>query len=148
VKGGPAVTRGAMKRFFTSALIVAALAAPLAAQAADAPSYASASGEETVHGQISSINGKYGLTVRDNRGFVDNVTMHQGTIINPTGFQLEPGMRVTIVGHADGGTFAANEIDTPVQYVDVAYPYYAGPSWGFGWGGRWGGGWGRFGGRW
>ena len=36
--------RCAMKRFFTSALILAALAAPLAAQAAETPRFASASG--------------------------------------------------------------------------------------------------------
>lgn len=137
-----------MKTFLTSALIVAALAAPLAAQAAETPTYATASDAETIHGRISSFSGKYGLTVRDNRGFVDNVTMHQGTIINPTGYQLQPGMAVTITGYAEGRTFSANEIDTPVQYVDVQYPYYGGPAWGFGWGGRWGGGYGRFGGRW
>lgn len=141
-----------MKRFLPSALIVAALALPVAAQAAEAPSYATAFGEETVHGVISSINGKYGMTVHDNRGFLDNVMLHQGTIINPTGFQLEPGMQVTILGHADGMTFDANEIDTPVQYVATPYPYYDGPyyygpygpRWSVGFGGRWG----RFGGRW
>ncbi|HYZ17473.1 MAG TPA: hypothetical protein VE591_13775 [Candidatus Acidoferrum sp.] len=122
-----------MKRFFTSALIVAALAVPFAAQAAETPSFASTSAEETVEGLISSINGKYGLTVRDNRGFIDNVTLHDGTIINPTGLQLQPGMHVTILGHADQATFAANEIDTPVQYVAAAYPY-AYPTFGFGFG--------------
>jgi opacity protein-like surface antigen len=137
-----------MKRFLTSALIVAALAAPLAAQAADAPSYATATSDETVHGQITSINGKYGMTVRDNRGFLDNVALHQGTIINPTGYELQPGMRVTIVGHADGSTFAANEIDTPVQYVAVQYPYYY-PGWDVGFGFGWGDRFGHFrGGRW
>ncbi|HYZ15289.1 MAG TPA: hypothetical protein VE591_02765 [Candidatus Acidoferrum sp.] len=140
-----------MKRFLISGLIVAALAAPfaapLAAQAAEVPTYATASSEQTVHGQISSINGKYSLTVRDNRGFLDNVSLHQGTIINPTGLQLEPGMRVTVVGYADGATFAANEIDTPVQYVAVQYPYYYGyPYWGFGFG--FGDRFGHFRGRW
>jgi hypothetical protein len=137
----------AMKRFLTSALIVAALAAPLAAQAADAPTYATASSDETVHGQITSINGKYGMTVRDNRGYLDNVTLHQGTVINPTGFELQPGMQVTIVGHADGATFAANEIDTPVQYAVMQNPYYYGyPDWGFGFG--FGDRFGHFRGRW
>ncbi len=40
--------------------------------------------------------------------------LHQGTIINPTGLTLEPGMNVTIDGYADGSNFDAMEIDTPV----------------------------------
>jgi opacity protein-like surface antigen len=142
-----------MKRILSTALAVAALALPLAAQAADAPSYAIPSGEDSVHGVISSFNGKYGLTVRDNRGYTDNVMMHQGTIINPTGYPLQAGMRVTIVGHADGDTFAANEIDTPVEYAAVplgyGYGYYPATDWSLGFGyGRWGGFRGGFGGRW
>ncbi|HTJ26834.1 MAG TPA: hypothetical protein VMA36_11810 [Candidatus Limnocylindria bacterium] len=147
-----------MKRLLSSALIVAALVLPLAARAADIPSYAQPApppaGDDRIHGTIRGINGKYGLTVRDSRGYIDNVTMHQGTIINPTGLQLAPGMRVTILGHGDGGTFDANEVDTPYHYEgDVVYPYGYGypyyPAWnvGVGWGG-WGGFRGHFGGRW
>jgi hypothetical protein len=143
-----------MKRLLSSALIVAALVLPLAARAADIPSYAQPApppaGGDRISGTIRGVNGKYGLTVRDSRGYIDNVTMHQGTIINPTGLQLQTGMRVTVLGHADGGTFDANEIDTPYHfYGDAEYPYYGGypypyyGDWnvGFGFGG-WGGGWG------
>lgn len=114
---------------------VAAGAAPLAAVAqqpaaapAPPPSYArpAASGEETIHGRISSFDGKYHVQVHDDRGFVDNVELHQGTIINPTGVALQPGMMVTIVGSNRGPVFAANEIDTPyVAYGGAPYPAYS-----------------------
>ena len=111
-----------------------ALAAPLAsfAQPAPAPpppSYArpAANGEETIHGRIASIEGKYRVLLRDDRGYVDNIELHQGTVINPTGLQLQPGMQVTILGYNRGPVFAANEIDTPyLSYGPVpVYPAYS-----------------------
>jgi len=68
---------------------------------------------------ISSIDGKYGLTVRDARGALDKVTLHQGTIINPTGLQLTPGTPVYIVGRVDGGSFDADRIDAPFEATRV-----------------------------
>ena len=124
-------------RIIAALLSVAALAAPLAAfaqQTAAAPappppSYArpAVNGEETIQGRIASLNGKYNLQVRDDRGFVDNVELHQGTVINPTGLQLQPGMTVTIMGYNRGPVFAANEIDTPyMSYGAVpVYPPYS-----------------------
>jgi len=118
------------------------LEAPLAAFAQQtsapppAPSYARppANDEETIHGRISLIDGKYHLDVRDDRGFIDNVEMHQGTIINPTGLQLAPGMTVTILGYNRGPVFAANEIDTPYQAYGFAREPYPAYSVGFGFG--------------
>jgi len=107
-----------MKRLTSSALILAALVVPLAALA-DTLNSAAQSSEQTIHGMIESINGKFNLTVREGRVGLDGVTMHRGTIINPTGLQLKPGMRVTIAGHADGGAFAADEIDAPVEYLEI-----------------------------
>jgi hypothetical protein len=107
-----------MKRLTSSALMLAALVLPVASQA-DTSNYAGRSCEQTIHGMIDSINGKYGLTVRDGRVGLDGVTMHPGTIINPTGLQLKPGMRVTIAGHAGAGTFDADEIDAPVEYLEI-----------------------------
>jgi hypothetical protein len=127
-------------RIFAAILSLAALSIPLtafaqetpaAAAPAPAPSYArqAATGEETIRGRIDRFDGKYGLQVRDDRGFIDNVEMRQGTIINPTGLSLQPGMAVTILGFNRGHVFAANEIDTPyVSYgfVPVVYPYSIG----------------------
>lgn len=86
------------------------------------PSYARPSAEETIKGRIMSVH-QYDVAVRDIRGFVDNVKMHHGTIISPTGLTLVPGMEVTVVGENRGQTFAATEIDTPYTYYRVLFPY-------------------------
>jgi hypothetical protein len=105
------------------------------------PSYAQ-NPEPTILGIVARIDGKYQIHVRDRKGYLDNVVLHQGTIINPTGFPLEPGERVAIVGHPAGGAFEANEIDIPAVAVARPWRYgYPGPfygSVGFGYG-RWGG---------
>jgi hypothetical protein len=149
------------------ALVAAAIPAGAFAQQAGpadtgaTPSYATAptygSADETIHGRIATFDGTYGLQVRDDRGFVDNVQLRPGTIINPTGLRLAEGMTVTIHGVNRGNVFAANEIDTPYQsygfdygpypygfYPYPAYPFYGGYPWGprvsigigFGGGGR------------
>jgi hypothetical protein len=122
-------------RVFAMVLGLTALATPLAALAQDAPPAAAApsyakpmpSGEETISGRVESYDGKYVLRVRDDRGFSDAVQLHQGTVINPRGLTLQPGMRVTILGYNGGRAFAANEIDTPYQSYGFvpAGPEYA-----------------------
>jgi hypothetical protein len=129
------------KRLFTlfSAVALASAIGPLAASA-ETPSYANPAiaGTDTIRGMIASVNGKYNISVRDERGFIDSVTLHDGTIINPTGLTLAPGQAVTINGTANGPTLIANEIDTPYTYY--AYPYagypygYPGPVFGVGFG--------------
>jgi|HubBroStandDraft_4_1064222.scaffolds.fasta_scaffold509421_1 hypothetical protein len=120
------------------------------------PSYAVGKGE-TIKGTVSGFNGTYTMYVRDVRGYIDNVTLHQGTIINPTGIRLQPGYPVTIYGRTSGSTFLADQIDTPYRIVSgygygypgyYGYPYYPYPAYnigiGFGWGwggGGWGHGW-------
>ena len=103
-----------------AALIVLAPATagaqPLPSYAQAPPSYASGD-EENIHGRIVSFDGRYALQVRDERGFIDHVQLHQGTIINPTGITLEPGMIVSILGYNAGPYLAANEIDTPYTYI-------------------------------
>jgi hypothetical protein len=110
-------------------------AAPAFAQ--PVPNYASGTSDETIRGTVAAINGPYNISVRDERGFVDNVNLHQGTIINPTGLSLAPGLSVTILGHNDGNAFSANEIDTPYQTMSAVplyspYGYYPYPYGGFG----------------
>jgi hypothetical protein len=126
-----------MVKYLLAAVAALSLAAPIAAQAQDAPSYAQQvdpsytnGGDENIHGRIVDFDGGYNLEVRDDRGFIDNVQLHDGTIINPTGLDLAPGMVVSILGYNAGGFFAANEIDTPYTFEgDV--PYYAGHPWDF-----------------
>ncbi len=121
---------------FARALLAGALtlvasgwgAIPAAAQTSPLPSYAS--GDESIRGRIAAIDGKYQLQLHDDRGFIDKVSLHDGTIINPTGLRLAPGQSVTIHGHTAGKTFEANEIDTAYAnygvpaYGPYAYPYY------------------------
>jgi hypothetical protein len=115
-----------------SLLIVAALVCGLAEFAgptpatADVPSYATA--EQTIHGRIDAVNGVFSITVRDDNGYLDNVSLHHGTIINPTGLTLAPGMSVTIIGYNGGSAFVANEIDTPYTYAGpLPVPVWYGP---------------------
>jgi hypothetical protein len=121
-----------MIRILGTALAALLLATPLAASAQEIPSYADApqvaQADEQIRGRIASFDGAYNLTVNDERGFVDNVDLHDGTIINPTGLTLAPGMIVSILGYNDGSQFSANEIDTPYSY-DSGVPYYAGHPW-------------------
>jgi hypothetical protein len=99
---------------------------PSGAPGGDVPSYAEAPPQdEQIRGRIVSFDGAYSLQVRDERGFVDNIQLHQGTIINPTGLTLAPGMIVSILGYNSGSYFAANEIDTPYSF-DAGVPYYDG----------------------
>jgi hypothetical protein len=112
----------------------------LAQQSFSMPSYAVGK-DDVIRGTISSFNGATTVYVRDTRGYIDNVTLHKGTIINPTGIRLEAGYPVTISGHPSGSTFVADQIDTPFRTV-YAYPYaypafygYPAVSLGFGWGG-------------
>jgi hypothetical protein len=130
-----------IKRLFIlfSAIALAGAIGPLAASA-QSLSYATppVAGTEMIRGTIASVNSKYNISVHDERGFLDSVSLHDGTIINPTGLTLAPGQTVTIDGTANGQTFIANEIDTPYTYVADpygAYPYgYPNAAFGLGFG--------------
>ncbi|HEX3468647.1 MAG TPA: hypothetical protein VHT05_11265 [Candidatus Elarobacter sp.] len=126
-----------MLKQLLAALAALTFAAPIAALAQDVPSYAEgqpsyASGEENVHGRIVNFDGAYNLQVRDEQGYVDNVQLHQGTIINPTGITLQPGMVVSILGFNSGSYLAANEVDTPYTFYG-GQPWYGGHPWNY-WG--------------
>lgn len=110
-------------------LTALALLAPLAAQAQSVPSYAATYATEgQIRGRIASFDGGYDLVVRDERGYLDNVRLHPGTIINPTGLTLRAGMIVSILGFNQGSFFGANEIDTPYTFY-AGIPYYYGHPW-------------------
>jgi hypothetical protein len=120
------------------ALIFSALtlSAPLCVQAQPVPSYAQpyepppsyARTELQIHGRIATYDGRFDLTVRDERGFIDNVRLRQGTVINPIGITLAPGMVVSILGSNAGAFFAATEVDTPYTFYG-GVPYYYGYPW-------------------
>jgi hypothetical protein len=122
-----------MRTFIVALAAALAIAAPLAASAQIAPSYSDApggGGDAQIHGRVLSFDGGYNVQVKDEKGYVDNVELHQGTIINPTGITLAPGMIVSIMGYNAGNFFAANEIDTPYTFYGGS-PYYAGHPWNY-----------------
>lgn len=127
-------------RLLGAAIAAAALITPAIAFAQEAPSYADGGANQQIHGTIYSINGTWNISVADANGYKDSVELQQGTIINPTGLTLEPGMNVTIDGFPNGSTFDAIEIDTPYQYqgpppVAVYYgpgAWYPGYAFGYG----------------
>jgi len=126
-----------MIKYFIAAVMTLSFLAPSLAQAQDVPSYAqqpeseyNGGGDQQIRGRITSFDGGYSLTVRDERGYDDNVELHDGTIINPTGLTLEQGMVVSILGFNAGSYFAANEVDTPYTFYGGA-PYYAGHPWAY-----------------
>jgi hypothetical protein len=129
------ITRSAIdsvKRALVAAVLVAfsgLVGSRAEAQPANLPSYAT--GEESIRGRIVAFDGKYGLQIRDERGFVDNVRLHDGTVINPTGLRLSPGQSVTILGHNTGKTFEANQIDTPYANYGAAPAFGYGPAYGY-----------------
>ena len=111
-------------RAASACAIAMLLAAPVATRA-DAPAAPSASAEPAqITGTVVDFHGKYGLVVRDERGALVDVVMHQGTVIEPVGLRLERGMRVTILGSAQERTLAANRIVTSysVRNVVLARP--------------------------
>lgn len=127
------------KQFLTFLFALGAATLPLAANAQQPagapPSYsrpARANQDDTIRGRVLAYDGTYDLQVNDDRGYIDRVQLHKGTIINPTGLHLAPGMSVEIHGVNRGSVFAANEIDTPYTsygnvYDPYAYPYAAYP---------------------
>jgi hypothetical protein len=125
-----------MRTLFVALVAALTLSAPLAASAQDAPSYAQppagydGGGDAQIRGRILNFDGGYNLQVRDDKGYVDNVVLHQGTIINPTGLTLAPGMVVSILGYNAGSYFGANEVDTPYTYYS-GVPYYGGHPWNY-----------------
>lgn len=94
-----------------------ALAAVLAGPLATAPLAASAQmygggqsmGMQDHHhvmGRVASFSG-YDLRLDDGR----RVQLHQGTVINPTGWTIRPGQRVAVTGSWVQGRFQADRIN-------------------------------------
>jgi hypothetical protein len=113
---------GTSRVFYATLIATAIVALPIAGFAEssraspDAPTYAvpaNADGNETVSGRITWFDGRFDLQIRDDRGFIDNVQLRQGTVINPTGLTLRTGMPVQIRGRNRGFALVAVQIDSP-----------------------------------
>ena len=128
-------------------------ASPLTAGADPQPSYSTGGAQpEAIQGTIYQITSRYTLTLQDDRGFIDSVTIRNGTIITPTGLSLGSGQVATILGHTDGKTFDADEVDVDPSTISSGQPVlpggdystiagYAGdyPAYAFGYDGSYGG---------
>jgi hypothetical protein len=124
-----------MVKHFMAAIAALILLGPGAANAqvpsyAQPPEAAPVNDDLQIRGRVASFDGEYGLSIRDERGYLDNVRLHPGTIINPTGITLQPGMIVSVIGYNAGEYLDANEIDTPYAYYG-GIPYYAGHPWNY-----------------
>jgi hypothetical protein len=116
-----------MNKYLLAFLAAGALVGPAAALAQDFPSYAQPE-DAQIRGRIVAFDGGYDLRVRDERGFIDVVELHPGTIIYPVGLTLAPGMIVSILGYNAGPYFDANEVDTPYAFYS-GVPYFVGHPW-------------------
>jgi hypothetical protein len=114
----------------TAVAIVAALALmfPATSRAQDDGSGAGPDQTIQIRGRVSAFDGAYSLVVRDEQGYLDNISLHPGTIVNPTGLTLAPGMVVSVIGFNDGPSIGANEVDTPYT-VYGGTPFYDGHPW-------------------
>jgi hypothetical protein len=118
-------------RLLAAALAVAGAMCPSTAFAQDAfPSHAryETPNHGGIRGRIASVDGKFHITVRDDRGRAESVQLHHGTVIQPTGLTLKPGMQVAISGEDARDGFDADTIDTPYRY-DTPELFCGPPGW-------------------
>jgi multidrug efflux pump subunit AcrA (membrane-fusion protein) len=100
-------------------MTAALLVAPIVGSAQTAPYGANGydNGQNHTNGVISSVN-RGDLTLQDGR----TIFLHSGTVINPTGTQLQPGMQVSVMGSSAGnGNFNAVEIDIANNGSNTGY---------------------------
>ena len=89
--------------------------------------------DEHIRGTISSFERNDGeeqrLSLRDDRGFIDEVQLGHDTRVSPSGTELAPGMRVTITGYNGGKWFdaVAVEVTGDDEASAPAHPSYARP---------------------
>lgn len=88
--------------------------------------------DEHIRGTISSYernDGEVRLSLRDDRGFIDEVQLGNDTRVSPSGTQLASGMRVAITGYNGGKWFDAVSIEVTGRDEAAApqEPSYARP---------------------
>jgi hypothetical protein len=100
------------KRATVAVAALAVIGGLVPAAAQTVPSFGQPLGNQRLDGIVVRFaEGTYDLELRDDRGILDTVRLHDHTIIFPIGTTLAPGMRVRIVGFNAGNAFTANEID-------------------------------------
>jgi hypothetical protein len=66
--------------------------------------------DEHVQGVVVSFDGQERLTLRDDRGYIDDVSLGDETRITPEGTRIVPGMRLALTGYNGGRWFDATAI--------------------------------------
>ena len=130
-----------LSKIFSALTAAVCLALPATASAQQSPygqqpSYAQPSPtyarQNGISGTITGFDGQWIVYMHDDKGYTDHITLHQGTIINPTGIKLLEGMRVTVYGYADGPTFQANAINVASSPYSPYYGANGNPAYGYG----------------
>jgi hypothetical protein len=67
--------------------------------------------DEHVQGTVQTFDGQERLTLRDDRGFLDEVSLGDQTRITPAGTHLTSGMRIAITGYNGGKWLDATAIE-------------------------------------
>jgi hypothetical protein len=121
---------------------------PTYAQPLAAPAYGR---QDSIKGTLAGFDGQWVVYMHDDKGYTDHITLHQGTVINPTGIKLLEGMKVTVFGQPDGPTFQANRVDVGYSPYSPYYGSDGNPAYGYGdpgygYGGGYGYGYGGYGG--
>jgi hypothetical protein len=104
---------------------VATATAPLAASAAGFPWNGSQNGTWTNNGNVRQtgvVASTQGSSLTLQNG--ETIFLHQGTVINPTGTTLQPGMQIQVIGGYGGNNAVnASEIDVVGNAYNGAAPY-------------------------
>ena len=109
-----------MKRTAIALTACALLLGPAAASAQAYPSYAAGGYEQHLSGRVIEFK-PWNLQL--DRG--PHIVLHPGTVIKPTGLNLQNGMYVQVYGHvARDGAFAADEIDLVTPGPPPAFRRY------------------------
>ncbi|HEX3458015.1 MAG TPA: hypothetical protein VHR97_08695, partial [Candidatus Baltobacteraceae bacterium] len=99
------------------------------------PTYAQ---KDYIRGTLNGFDGQWIVYMHDSHGYNDHISLHQGTVINPTGTRLVEGMQVVVYGYSDHGTYQANRVDVLNWQAFTPYPGYNvgyGSGYGYGYGG-------------
>ncbi len=124
----------------TARLASLVAAATLAVVPLAAPAQPVNSPAETIDGTIRSVQNANHISLNDDRGFIDDVTIRTNAGVAPSGLRLVPGQRVRLTGSADRGTFVAENVtslapsyasaEAAAAYTIPAYypaPFYPAP---------------------
>lgn len=95
--------------------LLAFAAAGVPAAAFAVPSYASR--DISLFGRITSFDGLYAMRLRGTRGHDEALRLQHGTIINPRGRRLRPGMPVSVRAIRREGVLLAIAIDDMTEAI-------------------------------